>query len=236
MSDTTPTPPPPEPPHVPAGWYPDPWSPGQTRYWDGAQWTSHQSGQYQQGQAQQPPLPPPSQPPYGQPAQPPSPYVAPTSYGAGGQQGYGQYAQPQGGPPVNVDFGGAIRLLFQRVGDYQGRSTRSEFWFALLFGVIVSAALGLVTSIAFPGTLDPSTGVRATSDLATGLQSLLSLASFVFFLPLTIRRLHDTGKPWPYILMGLIPCAGFIIMIVYMATSSQPGANQWGRSASPQHY
>jgi len=227
MSDTTPTPPPPEPPHVPAGWYPDPWSPGQTRYWDGAQWTSHQSGQYQQGQAPQ--------------QQPQPQYVVPAGYA----QGYGQpgYGQPLGGPPANVGFGGAIRLLFNRVGDYRGRSSRSEFWLAYLFVVIVIVGVAIVASIAFPGTVtSSSTGYSGsasyqTSDAASAILGLLYVATIVFMLPLEIRRLHDTGKPWTYILFGLIPCAGGIIMLVFLAQASEPGPNQWGPAAtSAQHY
>lgn len=30
-------------PQTPAGWYPDPWSPSTSRYWDGAAWTAHQN-------------------------------------------------------------------------------------------------------------------------------------------------------------------------------------------------
>ena len=37
------SPPPGSPTSWPAGWYPDPWFPGQQRYWDGGVWTTHVS-------------------------------------------------------------------------------------------------------------------------------------------------------------------------------------------------
>jgi uncharacterized membrane protein YhaH (DUF805 family) len=43
-----------------------------------------------------------------------------------------------------------------------------------------------------------------------------------------VRRLHDAGKSgWMY-LVGLIPLAGFIWLIVLWAKEGEPGENKWG--------
>ena len=39
-------------------------------------------------------------------------------------------------------------------------------------------------------------------------------------LSIVIRRLHNTGKSWVYIFMGLIPLAGPIILIVQYCKES----------------
>ena len=60
---------------------------------------------------------------------------------------------------------------------------------------------------------------------------LYPVTSLLVLLPglaVCIRRLHDIGKRWTFILLGLIPIAGAIILIVNCAKDSQPGTNQFG--------
>jgi uncharacterized membrane protein YhaH (DUF805 family) len=54
--------------------------------------------------------------------------------------------------------------------------------------------------------------------------SLYLPASILPTLPLTIRRLRDAGKPWPWIFIGLIPIIGTIWLIVLLCqpTALQP--------------
>jgi uncharacterized membrane protein YhaH (DUF805 family) len=68
---------------------------------------------------------------------------------------------------------------------------------------IVSAIFGILYLIYALGTLIPS--------LAVG-----------------VRRLHDIGKSGWMMLVGLIPLAGGIWLIVLMATDSAPGENEYG--------
>lgn len=66
-----------------AGWYPDPATPGQLRYWDGAQWTEHVAAV---PQAAPPPPPQPLPPPYyGYGA----PHYAPAGYPGGAYAHWG---------------------------------------------------------------------------------------------------------------------------------------------------
>lgn len=47
---------------------------------------------------------------------------------------------------------------------------------------------------------------------------------------LGVRRLHDTGKSGLYLLIGLIPLVGGIIVLVFLGTDSQRGSNAYGPS------
>jgi uncharacterized membrane protein YhaH (DUF805 family) len=95
-----------------------------------------------------------------------------------------------------------------------GRASRSEYWWFVLFTLIASAAAG-VLDVLFPGDL---------------LQSLFGIATFIPGIALGIRRMHDIGKSGWWLLIGLIPIIGWIVLIVWLATKSDAGANKWGET------
>lgn len=109
------------------------------------------------------------------------------------------------GSPKKVGFGEAIKLFFTNYANFSGRSTASEYWWAYLFNMIVSAVVSAI----------PIVGV------------IVALALFIPGLSLTVRRLHDTGKSGSYIFMSLIPLAGPIILIIQLCAGSDAD-NQWG--------
>jgi uncharacterized membrane protein YhaH (DUF805 family) len=55
-------------------------------------------------------------------------------------------------------------------------------------------------------------------------------ALFLPMLAVAILRLHDTDRSGWYYLLGLIPLAGSIILIVLMCQDSSRGHNQYGPS------
>ena len=66
---------------------------------------------------------------------------------------------------------------------------------------------------------------------AIGLEKLSSLYSLLVLLPalaVSVRRLQDTGKSGWFVLVGLIPLVGVLILIYFYVQDSQPGENQYG--------
>jgi putative uncharacterized protein S3354 len=47
-------------------------------------------------------------------------------------------------------------------------------------------------------------------------------------LPVSVRRLQDTGKSGWFVLLGSIPLVGALILIYFYVQDSQPGENQYG--------
>ena len=158
---------------------------------------------------QQPTYQPAPQQTYQQPTYQPAPqqtYQQP-------QYGQPQYGQPQYGQPApqgvlaspkHVGFMDAIKLFFQNYAKFDGRSTKSEYWWSVLFCFLI----GLIPVVSY----------------------VAALAVFVPGLAICVRRLHDTGKSWTYMLMGLIPIAGGIILLIQMCKDSDYD-NQWGPAA-----
>ncbi len=101
----------------------------------------------------------------------------------------------------------AVKTCFNKYADFNGRAARPEFWWFVLFWVVVLAITGLVSKYLY--------GIAVLAMLLPGL----AVGS---------RRLHDTGKSGWFQLIGLIPFIGTLVMIYLMAQPGQPGSNEYG--------
>ncbi|MFC5451064.1 DUF805 domain-containing protein [Paenibacillus aestuarii] len=105
-----------------------------------------------------------------------------------------------------------LKVLQNYVG-FSGRARRKEYWMFTLF----SAIIGIVLTI-----LELVVGLRSV------LTGIYSLAVLLPSLAVTFRRLHDTGRSGWWILIGLIPIVGSIILLVFSCLDSDSHDNQYG--------
>ena len=113
-----------------------------------------------------------------------------------------------------VDFMTAIRTCFSKYVDFSGRARRSEFWFFMLFNVAVQIVASLIDGIILGGM---------------GILGLVaSLGLLVPALAVSVRRLHDSGRSGWWILIGLIPLVGIILLIVWYVNKGEDGPNRFG--------
>ena len=89
-------------------------------------------------------------------------------------------------------FGEAIdRVLFKNYFNLEGRATRSEYWWFMLFFLLFNIVAGIVVGIAVGITLREDFDPESFSLYYT----LLLLAVFILpLLGLSVRRFHDAGR------------------------------------------
>jgi uncharacterized membrane protein YhaH (DUF805 family) len=117
-----------------------------------------------------------------------------------------------------MTFADAIASGFKNYAKFKGQATRSEFWYWVLFTILLSLVLGTLESVIWPVTPVDS------EDLATILQSTLSaptplttIANIVLFVPglaVTARRFRDAGFSAKWLLLLLVPAAYSIFAII----------------------
>jgi len=110
--------------------------------------------------------------------------------------------------------------VLKKYAVFTGRARRKEYWYFFLFNIIISFVLGLIEGLLgmFP---EAHQSVLAT---------LYSLAVLLPAIGVSIRRLHDTGRSGWWLLIGLIPILGAIVLLVFMVQDSEPGDNRFGPS------
>lgn len=109
-----------------------------------------------------------------------------------------------------------VKVLRQYV-NFEGRARRRELWMFALFNGIFSVILAVIDNV-----LGLTVGRFGILGLIYGIGVLLPA------LGVDVRRLHDTDRSGWWILIGLIPIIGAIVLIVFFVQDSQPGPNQHG--------
>lgn len=108
-----------------------------------------------------------------------------------------------------MTFGESIGTCFKKYAAFDGRASRSEFWWWILFTVIASAAAGIVSE---------------------AIAGLFSLAVLLPSLAVGARRLHDVDKSGWWQLLWIVPVIGWIILVVWgVQEAKEP--NRFGAAA-----
>lgn len=107
-----------------------------------------------------------------------------------------------------MTFVESIQTVFSKYIDFNGRASRSELWWWVLFIFLASLVLGFI------------------SDIMSGL---FSLATLIPSIAVTARRLHDIDKSGWWQLVGLIPVLGWIVVIYWCVQPAQE-PNRFGGS------
>ncbi|NJI08249.1 DUF805 domain-containing protein [Aeromonas veronii] len=97
---------------------------------------------------------------------------------------------------------------------FSGRARRTEYWMFVLCNLIVMLLLGMVDKL-----------IGGDNEL---ISSIYSLAVLLPSLAVAARRLHDTDRSAWWLLLGLIPIIGTLVLIYFMVCNGQQGPNRFG--------
>jgi uncharacterized membrane protein YhaH (DUF805 family) len=111
--------------------------------------------------------------------------------------------------------------VLKKYAVFEGRATRSEYWYFTLVSLLVTLFLGV---------LDRSlVGSSFLGEESLGtLGSLYSLVVLAPSLAVSVRRLHDIGKSGYWLFIGFIPFIGILILFFNFVTDGEKGSNTYG--------
>ena len=103
--------------------------------------------------------------------------------------------------------------VLKKYAVFSGRARRTEYWMFFLFNFIIGFVLGII---------------EGTIGTGSALASLYTLAVLIPGVSVAVRRLHDTNRSGWWMLIGLIPIVGAIVLIIFLVKDSQANENQYG--------
>lgn len=113
---------------------------------------------------------------------------------------------------TRLNFVDAIEVGFSGYSSFTGRASRSSFWWwTVAVCLIMAVSLRLAHLDAFDFMPYIAGGVLLCPTVA-----------------ITVRRLHDTGHGAWWLLLALLPVAGWLVLLIFFLWPSDKGSNDYG--------
>lgn len=120
-----------------------------------------------------------------------------------------------------MEFSQAVASSLRKYVVFSGRACRSEYWWftlaTMLINIAVRILLVVVSFVATPLTL-----------IVSLIGVVIGLGLFLPSLSVCVRRLHDKDKSGWWLLLGLIPLIGAIVLLVWFCQRGTIGPNRFG--------
>lgn len=111
-----------------------------------------------------------------------------------------------------MDFNTSVKTCFNKYLTIDGRAARPEYWWFALFYVICLIVASIIDAIiGYPI-----------------FYFVTSLALLAPAITVGVRRLHDKDRTGWWLLLGLIPVVGTIILLYWFVTRGTEGENRFG--------
>ena len=100
----------------------------------------------------------------------------------------------------------SISSVFRQYIGFSGRAGRSEYWWFILFQIIVAFILGFSAQV---------------------LYVIFVFATFLPALAVLVRRLHDTGRTAWWLLLAIVPF-GSLVLLIFAVIAGERRENRYG--------
>ena len=116
-----------------------------------------------------------------------------------------------------MSFVQSVETCLKKYADFNGRASRSEYWWFFLFNFLMST-VGSIADRILLGTEPDSTGIITT---------LVALGLLLRSLAVGARRLHDINKSgwWQLLWLGFILLLIPVIYLIYLHTRPSSNSN-----------
>lgn len=119
----------------------------------------------------------------------------------------------------------ARRTVLSNYATFSGRASRAELWWWVLFVFILMA----VTQAVDAAIIAPALGFQPYESAAgQPLSLLLALVLFIPNLAVGVRRLHDINKSGWWLLIGLVPLIGGLVLLYFYLCKGDQEPNSFG--------
>jgi uncharacterized membrane protein YhaH (DUF805 family) len=115
-----------------------------------------------------------------------------------------------------MGFVEAVQSGFSNYVNFQGRAIRSEYWYWVLFVIILAVIAQII-------------------DYVIGMHVIYPICMLAVLLPglgVSVRRLHDLDRSGWWLLLSFIPLVGAIVLIYWDCQPGTAGDNKFGPNPS----
>lgn len=104
--------------------------------------------------------------------------------------------------------------VLKKYAVFSGRATRSEYWYFILFNILISIGISIFITV--------------VSESLEFVSSLYALAVVIPSIAVAARRLHDTGRSAWWLLIAFVPLIGAIVLLIFFVGKSEEDSNKYG--------
>lgn len=124
-----------------------------------------------------------------------------------------------------MSFIPATKRAFAKYAQFEGRASRSEFWWFYLTTAIFTFVAFVPAFVGLIGVVSDSPALAVIGFGLTGLLSLALLALIIPYFSVSVRRLHDAGFSGWLVLLNFISLG--IVVLVLCALETSPNGDQY---------
>ncbi|MBO4446225.1 MAG: DUF805 domain-containing protein [Clostridia bacterium] len=131
----------------------------------------------------------------------------------------------------------AFKQMIERWKDFEGRTSRPDYWWATLATCIISIVVSIIIAIPFgiAAAMDRGAGIFIALGVILAIAaSVLGIFLAIAGLSMSIRRIRDAGFPWWFWFVNFVPSVGNIAFIVLLCfpSSDEPRVDFGGNGSA----
>jgi len=124
-----------------------------------------------------------------------------------------------------MTFQGAVKKCLSGYVNFEGRASRSEYWWFQLFYTLVVYLIPVALIAIAPKS--------AFASVMSTVAVILMLGFFLPILAVSVRRLHDRNRSGWNLLWSFVPLIGGLVLLIWFCMRGTPGDNGFGPDPLP---